>query len=693
MRFYMSITLSLITLIFGLYFFNLNTSEAKSKLVYQKEVQIEVQNQIVTKRQIILADNDGSTQIEISDPTLDTYHPDISSSGNFVSYSQGLIEQGKKVELEIVIKDLRSNITEIWTERSNQNIHTEFSGNEQYLAFSGPNPKNKKQNIFVVDLQKERALGPKKTETLGSNIVQTYSPEYEVIESAKDCYAPAISSDGSFLIYHCTDFKDDKSAPKQLKLYNRSTKKEMDLTLATGHAMFPSLSSDDRFVAYVSKASGQWDIFVYDLWTKNTVQVTNDPEMEFTPYFKADNKIYFTRLSNSPKNEFLIDIYFLDFIFNKDSTSVLPQLDQDLSKTQDKNLNTKLAKPFLSNPDYAEYVISFSNSEELEKSEFNDFPLPERSSFGAVTYKDKVYIAGGHQGPEHTYPKESFLDLFQVYDIKSKTWSTLPSLHEAKHGFQIVAYNDAIYVFGGFTYSDLHSPKWKSVDTIEKFDLKTQKWSILPAKLLKPRSSNALSVVGNKAYIIGGWDSTPKSKNDKEGFFHDSVEVFDFETETIALASTTLPKPLRRAFTSVAVDSKIYLLGGIGQGASHFEWIDNVTVLNTPDLTWSETTPLPFPTFAPGAGVLKNKIFLTGGMILKDKESFDLNYVDDIYIYDLVTNVWTHSGVYLSKNKGFPQVVDIGNDGLGILGGHTYVETDQGLIDHPVSDFEVLEIK
>lgn len=648
-----------------------------SQMTFQKEINTEGlcdgQACIKSQRLIVVADQNGQNQKIISDPKLDTYHPDISTSGNYVAFSQGQITQGGNTQLEIVIKDLKNNLTEIWSPKDNQYIHVEFSGNEKFLAFSGPNSKTNKQNIYVVDLEQERKLGPKKIETKDGEKIHFYKPKYKIIESTYDCYAPAVSSDGSLVIYHRTQNKSDKKAPKQLVAYNTLTKSEFELTDKDKHAMFPSISSDDRYVAYVSQDGGPWDIFVYDLWTKTKKQITNDTEMEFTPSFRNNNEIYFTRFTESKNtSDVQIDIYFTP---------------------KEALLTSQLipSKVFLNDSKVAEYVPSFSNSLNLKKENLEDFPQPERSSFGAITHQNKVYIAGGHQGPEHTYPKESFLNLFQVYNLDTKKWSNLSPMSESKHGFQMAAYKNYIYVFGGFTYSDQHKPKWKSVDTIERYDIAKNTWETLTTKLPRKRSSNALAVVDNVVYLIGGWDSTPTFENDKAGKFHSEVDTFDFTTESVNTLTQNMPQPLRRALTAVSVNDNIYLLGGIGEGSSHFEWIDNLSEFNPQTQSWKELPPLPFATFAPGAGVLKDNIYLVGGMILKDLKTYDLDYVDDVYAYNLKTKSWTHSGVYLNENKGFPQVVPLTKSSLGILGGHTYLQTPQGIIDHPVSSFEIIK--
>ena len=642
------------------------SSTSSAKMVFQKQVK--------DQRFIVLANNDGTGQKIISDPKVDTYHPEISGSGRFVSYSRGTIKPGTKVSVELIVKDLKNNVTEVWTPRGNQYIHAEFSGNDNFLVFSGINKTNLNQNIMIVDLIKERKKGPSSKKVINGIETHFYKPQLETIESTFDCYAPAVSSDGSFIVYHRTLVKDDKSAPKQLVMYNRQTQEKNEITAIDKHAMFPTISANDRYVAYTSKDDGQWDIYLFDLWKNKKTKVTDDSNIEFTPVFSSDDTLYYTRFATDSLSNALIDVYSIpkEQVFDP-SVKAIPQA-------------------FLDDAHSAEYVVSFSNPYDISMEKATELLSPERSSFGSVFYNNKIYVAGGHTGPEHTYPKESFLDVLEVYDIKTKKWAQLAPMKLAKHGFQMVAHNNFLYVFGGFTFSEDHLPKWKSVNTVERYDITKNEWEVLSQRLPNNRSSNALGKVGDKVYLLGGWDSTPKFANDKEGKFLSAIDVFDLNTEVTSTISMTLPQPLRRAFTAVVVKGEIHLLGGIGEGASHFDWIDNVTVFNPNKNVWRELPPLPFATFAPGAGEINGDIFLMGGMVLKDKATFDLDYVDDIYRFDQKSQSWSHSGAYLLRNKGFPQVVPMPGDNLGVLGGHTYELTPNGYVDHPVRGFEVLSL-
>jgi hypothetical protein len=635
---------------------------ASAKIAFQKQTE--------TQRLIVVADDDGTNQHVISNPKLDTYHADISSDGRYVAYSRGAIKSGQDTDVEIVIRDLEAGIVEVWTEKGDQYIHAEFSGNDRYLAYSGMNLENGRQNIHIIDLKKERLVAPVEVSMIDGELTYIYDADIEVVESDFDCYAPAVASDGAFVIYHQTLNKADKSAPKQLVMFNRGSGDFTELTEQNKHAMFPTLSADERLVAYVSKNSGQWDIYLYDMWQKTTRAVTEDENIEFTPVFAADNSLYYTRFAPNESGESQIDIYYI----NKDQV-----LDSSLK-----------VEPiaFLTDPEVAEYVVSFSNPDGLKNERLADIPSPERSSFGAVFHNGQIYIAGGHKGAGHSYPRDSFLNQLEVYNLERNTWQTLAPMPSAKHGFQMVGHKNFLYVFGGFAFSDDHLPKWKSLDSIDRYDISKNLWETLEVKLPVARSSNAIAKIDDKVFLLGGWNSTPKFENDKEGLFLRGVDTFDLKTETVFENEFEIPDPLRRALTAVVVDEEIHLLGGIGVGSSHFEWIDDVSVFNSKTKVWRDLPPLPFATFAPGVGELGGDLYLIGGMILKNKDTYDLNYVDDVYKFDQKKQTWSHTGLFLDANKGFPQVVPMPGNALGVLGGHTFDYTPEGVLDKPVKTFE-----
>ncbi len=322
----------------------------------------------------------------------------------------------------------------------------------------------------------------------------------------------------------------------------------------------------------------------------------------------------------------------------------------------------------------------FAGETALKQSLKAPFPAPIRSSLGAFQHEGKIYLCGGHQGAEHTYPPESFTDTFQVYDPATGDWKNLaPRPHKA-HGFQLAALGRYIYAFGGFAYEASTKPKWKSLDVIDRYDTESDTWQTV-GKLPRRRSSNVAVTVGTKVFLIGGWDATPKFENDLDGTFHQEVDVFDLATEKVSVNNWKMPLPLRRAFSAVEYQGNIILVGGLGQGASHFELLSNVTSIDPQSGFTTELSPLPFATFAPAAGVMNDELYVFGGMFKTGP--MDYEYVSHIYALNLGKQSWRHTGRFLTETKGFSQVVPY-MSGLAVIGGHHYLQDR----DEPVSTFE-----
>ena len=618
------------------------------------------------QRRVALADDQGKMIRLLTPESLQAYHPEISANGRYVAYSIGTIRSGE-VDVAIHVLYLETGDTEVWTQSGDQYIHAEFSGNGEYLAFSGPvelENNNTAQLIHLVDLPAARANGPVRSEEEDGKTVSYFEPETEIIPSEHQCYFPAVSSDGSFVVYHRTREEENGSSSKELVLYSRAQKTKTLLTEKGRHAVAPSLSWDNRYAAFAALRNGQWDLHLLDLWSKESRQLTHSPGKEFTPVFDPDGSLTYTHISANENMQ--LDLYRIsrDQVFGR--ALVQPQ-------------------PFIADPGVMEYIPAFSGETWFSLRQKPDLPEPARSSFGAVAYQGKIYVAGGHHGPEHTYPPESFLDRLDIYDLETGTWSRGASMSVPRQGFEMAAHKGFLYAFGGFAYSGKNTPNWKSLAIIERYDIANDRWEVLPEKLPRRRSSNIAATVGTKVYLIGGWDSTPKHPGDKEGKFHRAIDIFDLQAKRAYTASYKLPSPLRRAFTAVVQKEKVWLLGGISEGASHFDWLDNVTLFDPQAGQWRDMPPLPFATFAPGAGVYQGKLFLFGGMNQEGR------YQNTIYSLEMSQpRSWHNTGRYLQENKGFPIVVHHPGLGLSILGGHTYIFTHDGVIDTPVSIFEQL---
>jgi len=555
----------------------------------------------------------------ITTGSLWNLYPTISSDGQWIAWVEGTDE--KNTWIKILNQKTKKSLILASYENS-RSLHPHFSKNNQYLVFS-QRTRNQKNKLQIYDLNQ-----------FTQEITQTQTVELE-----GDLYFPKLSSDGAFLIA-----QRNSIGKKEIILFDRASKSIQ--LIAEG--MSPSLSFDEKMIVYTSK-NKRWGLRLYNRNSKSITVMTDPVDYDdMAPTFDAKNSIFFS--SNQTGN---FQIYKLQ---QGEKIKIVQSSEDD-------------------------YAPQFSGEVNWKQDFLAEMPGPKRSSFAALNFNGKVYICGGHQGSEHTYPPESFNQQLFVFDQTQNKWEELAPRPNKAHGFQMAGYGKYLYAFGGFSYEENNRPRWKSLDLIDRYDIEKNEWVTI-GKMPRARSSNVAITIDDKVYLVGGWDSTPKFPNDLDGTFHSEIDVFDFQTETIKTASYQLPEPKRRAFSGTSIDGKILLVGGLGQGASHFELLTQVTLLDPISGQFLQLPSLPFGTFAPAIEILNDELFVFGGMFKIDQENYE--YVSHIYALNLKELKWRHTGRFTSETKGFSQVIKLNDDLLGILGGHHYYSNT----DSPVSTFE-----
>ncbi|MBY0516523.1 MAG: hypothetical protein K2P81_06420 [Bacteriovoracaceae bacterium] len=578
-------------------------------------------------KQIIMKSGEVETQLT-QDKNWHLY-PDISADGKWIVWVEGVNDKNLSVVLYNVEKQTREKFE---TSKTGMTLQPRLSKNGEFIFFSAPATLGNKIVFFNPQHSRQRV---DRRERDGTRVfrLQTQSIAHDGAG-----YFPRPSSDGSFVV-----FQRNTLTKKEIVEFNRMTNE----TKVLAEGMAPALSADEKWVLYTSKVNGSWDIWITNRSTGDKVALTNDPKDEMAPTFMPNNTVAF---ASNKTGKF--QIYKIS---NGDWIQIV-ESDSD------------------------DYAPMFAGDVSIEQTLKTPFPAPMRSSLGALNHEGKIYLCGGHQGAEHTYPPESFTDTMQVYDPATGSWKVLaPRPHKA-HGFQMAGIGRYIYAFGGFAYDENNSPKWKSIAAIDRYDIESDTWTTV-GLLPRRRSSNVSITVDNKVYLIGGWDSTPKFNGDLDGTFQQAVDVFDLKTEKVSVARWQMPLPLRRAFSAVEYGGNIILVGGLGVGASHFELLNNITMIEPVSGYSRELSPLPFATFAPASGVMGDELFVFGGMFKTG--AMDYEYVSHIYAMDLKKETWRHTGRFLSENKGFSQVVPF-EEGLAVIGGHHYLQDR----DEPLATFE-----
>lgn len=148
-------------------------------------------------------------------------------------------------------------------------------------------------------------------------------------------------------------------------------------------------------------------------------------------------------------------------------------------------------------------------------------------------------------------------------------------------------------------------------------------WTI-GAPLPTPRSEIAGTVLDDKIYIVGGFDSSGRSTP--------TIEVYDPMLDEWTQV-TLLPQPLdHTAAAAASHDGKLYIVGGGYLDRDALS--DKLFIYDSNTNNWTEGANLPSARGALTANFINGTLYVTGGV---DSE----NTLSSTLAYDPVTNNWT----------------------------------------------------
>jgi hypothetical protein len=316
------------------------------------------------------------------------------------------------------------------------------------------------------------------------------------------------------------------------------------------------------------------------------------------------------------------------------------------------------------------------------------FPDPLRSSFGVVKVGNLVYVVGGHVGRFHNYSQPRFSSSCHVLDLGSLQWTAIRDYGSNKagigaqvvQGLRLLEYGGNIYGFGGFSYepsldfADIADPwQWyaRTRSEIYKYSPSDDEWTLV-GHLPRPRSSYVAGRVGDRAYLIGGWDGTPLEREDAYGAFgrlHPSIEVFDFQTERVIPSKFAIEGPLRRAFTATSDNNRIIVAGGLGPATmndpegSKYDWVQSFAP--TDPQPWSYLPMLPVNLFSPGICEVSGTLVVAGG------SRYDRRPNEEVFILKPGAPSWTTNTTKPSKAGTFFELIPLAGRDVLVLGGHS----------------------
>jgi N-acetylneuraminic acid mutarotase len=128
-----------------------------------------------------------------------------------------------------------------------------------------------------------------------------------------------------------------------------------------------------------------------------------------------------------------------------------------------------------------------------------------RRSHCAVVAGDSLYLFGGYTGEENCFP-----DLHR-FDFVSKKWSKEEirglRLPLGRSRSRIAHFGNTIAISGGWDRVNHFQDWWE-------FDLNTKEWRSYPIESPSPLGQHTVDVMGNKAYIFGGFHSLSQCASD-----------------------------------------------------------------------------------------------------------------------------------------------------------------------------------
>ena len=235
--------------------------------------------------------------------------------------------------------------------------------------------------------------------------------------------------------------------------------------------------------------------------------------------------------------------------------------------------------------------------------------LPEAtSSFGAAIDAGWLYVYGGHIAPIHDYSKTAVSGAFNRWSVASGKWETLPG-GSAVQGMNLAVHAGKIYRVGGMRpENDPGQPSdTRSLSEAMRFDAVAMQWEPLPP-LPAPRSSHEVVVVGDKVFVIGGWNM----RGHEPSVWADTMQVLDLKA--MPLQWQSIPQPFqRRAFIGAVRGHQIFVIGGFDENDIV---IDSVDIYDVETHAWSKGPSLPKGSrngFAPAAATLAGQIYVSLG--------------------------------------------------------------------------------
>ncbi|XP_024526573.1 rab9 effector protein with kelch motifs-like isoform X2 [Selaginella moellendorffii] len=293
-----------------------------------------------------------------------------------------------------------------------------------------------------------------------------------------------------------------------------------------------------------------------------------------------------------------------------------------------------------------------------------DQNLPERWGHSGVYCDGKLYIYGGCRGGLQ------FSDVLML-DLETMSWENLVTTGEEpgpRDSHTAVLYDhQKMIVFGGTSGS-------KKTNAVHVLDLKSLVWArpSMQGSLPAPRESHTATMISeNQALVFGG-------SGDNGDYLSDTHILDCGSMKWISLCGKGYSPICRDSHSSVVIKNRLFLYGGdCGD-----RYLGDVDVLDLELMTWSKlenagSTTKPGVRAGHVAIAVDTKMYVFGGV-------GDRTYYSDVWAMDVETRCWSQLKIRSLQPQGrFSHVAARADDGVIVYGGC-------GEDERPLDEFLVL---
>lgn len=287
-----------------------------------------------------------------------------------------------------------------------------------------------------------------------------------------------------------------------------------------------------------------------------------------------------------------------------------------------------------------------------DNTRYPDLPVGI-TSFGATFHEGAIYVYGGQLGRAHSYSWDDVnKPLYRLKLEDGADWEELAS-DEPALGPTLWTHESGVIRVGGMQPKNARNDEQDlvSVPYVRRFDPESGKWSSL-VDLPVPRSSHDSLIVGDKIYVVGGWQMKGK---DNSSTWLKTVEVLDLAAEKPEWRSIEQPF-IRRALSIAVVGDELFCMGGLDNGGDTSLEVD---ILNLETEEWHKGPDLPEGPMD-GFG-------LAGLVDSDDGKLYITGFSGTVYTYD-GKEAWDEVAQF-EHGRFFSRFVDPPNAPLIVLGG------------------------